>query len=122
MTTNLQHLSLAQVFGEGAFQDAGVLIIQKASLLKLTATISNTPESLIAAILITALTNFAGIITDENNLPITDENNRSFTFDNSEAFELIKIFEWQAFQFDRNNQKCINNQIIVEQYILNEPD
>ena len=112
----MQRLSLAQIFGEGAFQDSSVLIIQKASLLKLTPIPTNSAESLITAILITALANFAGIIADENNQVLTDENNQSISFDNSEVFELIKIIQWQPFQFVRNNQKYINNQIIVQSY------
>lgn len=116
MITNLNSLSLAQLFGEGAYQDASVLIIQKSDLLRLTPKTVNTAESLLVGILITALSNFQGIITGENNQPITDENNQQITFDNSEAFELVKIIEWMPFQFIRNNQKYINNQIIVSAY------
>ncbi|MBN3924002.1 hypothetical protein [Nostoc sp. NMS4] len=118
MTTNLQSLSLTQLFGEGTFQDASVLIIQKASLLRLSPSVNNAAESLLVAILITALNSFQGTITDENNQSISDENNQSITFDNSEAFELIKLIEWKAFQILRNNQKYINNQIIVEGYTI----
>lgn len=114
----MQSLSLNQLFGEGAFQDANTLIIQKASLLRFTPTANNTAESLLVAILITALANFKGEILDEIHQPITDENNQSIIFDNSEAFELIKGIEWQAFQFLRNNQKYINNQIVLEAYTL----
>lgn len=116
MTTNLQHLSLAQLFGDGAYQDTDVIVIEKASLLKLLPSVSNRAESLLVAILITALANFKGVITDENNQAITTETGETITFDNSEAFELIKMIEWQAFGFSRNNQPSINNQIIIEQY------
>lgn len=119
MTTNLNSFSLAQLFGEGAYQDTSVLIIQKSDLLRLTPQTVNTAESLLVAILVTALSNFQGTITDENNQSITDENNQPIIFDNSEAFELIKIFQWMPFQFVRRNEKYINNQIIVEAY---EPD
>lgn len=112
MTTN--YLSLAQLFGEGAIQDSNVLIIQKASLLRLTPLINNTAESILAAILITGLLNFKGVISNSNNQSINDENGQPLTFDNSEFFELIKMLEWKAFQLERNNQKYLNNQIIVE--------
>ena len=118
----MQLLSLTQLFGEGAFQDTNILIIQKASLLKLTTTANNTAESLLVAILITALPNFKENITDKNNQIITDEKNQAITFDNSEAFELIKMIEWQPFGFDRNHQKWINNQVIVEGYSANGAD
>lgn len=117
MTTNLQSFSLAELFGEGVFQDENVLIIQKASLLTLTPSLSNTAESILAGILITAFGNFQGVITDENGQPITDENNQPLTFDNSEAFELLKMIPWKPFFFIRNNQLYIDHQIIVEGYI-----
>lgn len=112
----MESLSLVQLFGEGAFQDENILVIQKSSLLRLTPITDNTAESLLVAILITALQNFQGIITDENNQPIIDENNQSITFDNSEAFELIKIIPWKPFQINRNNQPYILHQIIVFSY------
>lgn len=118
----MQSLSLSNIFGAGAFQDADILVIQKASLSKLTATDNNTTESLLAAILITASSNFKGVITDENNQAITTETGEVIAFDNSEAFELIKIIEWQAFGFNRKGQPFINNQIILEEYSKNVSD
>jgi hypothetical protein len=108
----MQPLTLTQLFGEGAFQDANVLVIQKANLLRLTPNANNTGESLLAAILITALINFRGVITDENNQPIA--------YNNSEAFELIKIIGWSPFFFKRNNQRYMNHQIIVETYTMHD--
>ncbi|MEH2331567.1 hypothetical protein [Nostoc sp.] len=119
MTTNLASLSLADLFGKGASQDANVLIIQKAFLLTLTPLPINTAESLLVGILVTSLFTFAGIITDENNQPFTDENNQPITFDNSEAFELIKMIAWKPFQFNRNGQPYVNNQVIVSFYVPN---
>ena len=112
----MESLSLVQIFGEGSFQDENVLVITKASLLKLISSANNTPESLLVAILITALANFQGIITDENNQPITDESNQAITFDNSEAFELIKMIDWQPFVFIRKNQQYIKHQIIFSSF------
>ncbi|HYX19068.1 MAG TPA: hypothetical protein VE944_32900 [Nostoc sp.] len=115
----MQSLTLEQVFGGGASQNANNLIIQKSSLLRLTPQINNTPESLLAAILITAIANFQGIITDENNQAIIDENNQAIEFDNSEMFELLKIIDWEPFQSTRDGQKYINNQIIIFSYAPN---
>lgn len=117
MTTN--HLSLAQLFGKGAIQNSNVLIIQKASLLRLTPLINNTAESILTAILITGLLNFQGIITNENNQPLMDENNQTIKFDNSDAFELLKIIDWKPFPIIRNEQKFLSNQIIVSIYAPN---
>lgn len=119
MTTNFESLSLTQLFGEGAFQNPTTIVIQKASLAKLTPTVNNSAESLLAAILITALANFKGVISSETFDSITDEHGQPITFDNSETFELIKMSEWEKFQFIRSNQKYINNQIIIEQYSVN---
>jgi hypothetical protein len=116
MTTNLNPLSLAQLFGEGAYQDASVLVIQKSDLLRLTPQANNTAESLLAAILITAYSAFSGTITTGDNQPITTEYGASLTFDNSEAFELLRIIDWTPFQFLRRDEKYINNQIIVDSY------
>lgn len=112
----METLSLAQLFGEGAVQNENTLVIQKSSLLRLTPLANNTAESLITALLITALQNFQGILTDENNQPITDENNQPFTFDNSEIFELIKIIGWKPYRIKRANQLYIANQVIVFNY------
>lgn len=114
MPTN--NLSLSQIFGKGASQDATTLVIQKNDLLRLTPEENNTVESLLAAILITALSAFSGNLTTEQGEEITTENNEPLSFDNSEFFELIKMFPWQPFQITRNNQKYISNQIIIEIY------
>ncbi|MCC5670883.1 hypothetical protein LC653_45845 [Nostoc sp. CHAB 5784] len=114
--TYMQSLSLAQLFGEGAFQDTSVLIIQKTDLLRLTLAANNTAESLLVGILITALNNFQGVITDEDSEPITDENNQPITYDNSEAFEFLQMISWKAFFSTLDNQRYINHQIIVNIY------
>lgn len=115
----MQQLSLTQIFGVGASQDADVLIINKTSLKRLTPTANNTAESLLAAILLTALENFQGSITDENNQPITDETGQCITFDNSEVFEKLGLINWDAF-FTKNGTALFQiNQIIVFSYAPN---
>lgn len=116
----MESLSIEQLFGKGAYQDENVLVINKASLLRLSPTITNSAESLLVGILITALENFQGIITDENNQSITDENNQPITYDNSESFELIKLIGWKPFFFAINTQLYIKNQIIVFSYVKNQ--
>lgn len=116
MTTNLATLSLVDLFGKGATQDENTLVIQKASLITLIPLVTNTADSLLAGILITALNNFKGIIVDENNQSITDESGQSISFDNSESFELPKIIDWKPFFFNRLEQRFVNHQIIVEAY------
>jgi hypothetical protein len=115
----MESISLKGIFGDEVFQDETVIVIQKSSLLKLTPTTNNTGESLLAAILITALQNFEGSLTDSDNQPITDEFNQSITYDNSEAFELLKIVKWYPFAFFRGNRRYINHQIVVSSYATN---
>ncbi|MEH2146250.1 hypothetical protein [Nostoc sp.] len=119
MTTNLQSLSFADLFGKGATQTSDVLVIQKNSLVRLTPQSNNTAESLFAAILITALSAFSGSITTENGEVLTDDTGQSIDYDNTEAFENLKIINWKPFQIVRNGQKYVNNQIIVFLYDAN---
>lgn len=116
----MESLSIVQLFGKGAFQNENNLVIQKSSLLKLTPNINNTAESLLIAILITALRNFQGNITDENNRVITGENNQFVSFDNSSAFELIKIIAWKPFLVIENNQRYVMHQVIIDNYAPNQ--
>lgn len=116
----MESLSLLQLFGEGASQDGSVLVLQKSSLLKLTPNVNNTAESLLTAILITALRNFEGSVTDHNNLAITSQSNQFVFFDNSEAFEFIKMISWKPFILVRKNQRHIMHQIIVSSYAQNQ--
>lgn len=116
----MESLSLVQLFGKGAFQDENNLVIQKASLLKLTPNINNSSESLLTAILITALRNFQGNVTDENNRVITSESNQFVYFDNSSAFELIKMIAWKPFLVLKNNQRYIMHQLIIDNYAPNQ--
>lgn len=115
----MNSLSLAQLFGEGVFQNEENLIINKNSLKGLTPHHSNTANSLLAAIMVTSLSNFQGAIVDENNQAITDENNSPLTFDNSEIFELIKMISWKPYRITRKGQPYILHQIILFSYASN---
>jgi hypothetical protein len=115
----MHELSLKQLFGEGAFQNETSLIIEKSSLLKLIPKANNTAESLLTAILITALENFQGTLTDSDNNPIVDEFNQAVTYDNSENFELLGIMQWRPFIDFRANVREINHQIIVNSHASN---
>lgn len=112
-------LTLQNVFGYNATQNSTTITIYKSDLASvgLTSTTNNTAESLLVAILLKALENFQGILSDENNQPITDENNQLITFDNSEAFEWLKLVAWKPFLTKRNNTPYITNQIIVFSYV-----
>lgn len=112
----MAELNLIQIFGTNATQNDTTLIIQKSDLPLLTPSANNTPESLLIAILLKALSNFSGNILDGNGLPILDSNNQPITFDNSKAYDSLKIFFWNPYGFTRNNQPYIMHQIIVFSY------
>lgn len=119
MITKMQQLSLAQLFGVGAFQDANVLTITKTSRLGLTPSANNTAESLLAASLLTALQNFQGSINDENNQPIMDESGQGITFDNSEVFQELGLINWDAFFTRKGTTLHQTNQGIALLYAPN---
>lgn len=88
-------LSLQQLFGANAIQDSDRLVIDKGNLSQLTASATNTAESLLVAILLNAHSNFEGMIEDEINRVVTDELDRKITFNNSKLYELLNIFHWK---------------------------
>jgi hypothetical protein len=116
-TTKMQTLTLQELFGVNAVQTADELIIKKSDLsaVGLTPTANNRAEQLFVAILLKALENFQGLITDENNIPITDENNFPIEYDNRNIWELLEIFRWGTY-FPEGTTDRIRNQIILHSY------
>lgn len=110
-------LTLAQLFGVNVFQDSQILRINKSDLPLLTPNINNTAESLLVAILLNALRNFSGTITDENNQTITDENNNSIEFDNRGLYRDISIFRWDDQLISKDNILCTRKTIIIHEFI-----
>jgi hypothetical protein len=112
-------LTLAQLFGNSATQSATELVIKKADLVAvgLTATANNRAEQLVVAILLQALSNFEGSLTDENGSLITDENNSPITYDNKSLWELLEIFQWGVYIPDGLMDK-IRHEIIINSYTL----
>lgn len=92
MTTNL---SLHQLFGANAYQDSDRLVINKGDLANLSASASNTAESLLVAVVVNSCKQFEGVIKDENNTPITDKNNTPIIYNNGGIYNLLNIFYWK---------------------------
>jgi len=88
-------LTLEQLFGQGAIQDASILIIQKSSLPGLTASSSNRAEQLLTALILQAYQHFEGTLTDEQGRIITDEQGRTITYDNRALYEKLNLWFWK---------------------------
>ncbi|WP_373525088.1 hypothetical protein [Nostoc sp.] len=116
-------LTLAQLFGDGANQTATELVIRKTDLaaVGMTATANNRAEQLVIAMLLKALENFQGHLTDENGNPITDENNSPIEYDNSQLYELLEIFRWPVYIPD-GDTGVIRNQFVIQSYTLYKID
>ncbi|MEH1971108.1 hypothetical protein [Nostoc sp.] len=113
----MQALTLQELFGVNATQTATELVIKKADLVAvgLTPQTNNRAEQLVVAILLKALENFEGALTDENNNRVTDELNHSITYDNRNLWELLEIFHWGIYIPDGHTDK-MRNQIIIYSY------
>lgn len=113
----MQSLTLKQLFGIKALQTAGELIIEKSDLadVGLTATANNRAEQLLVAILLKALGNFQGYLTDENGNSVTDENNSTIEYNNSQLYELLEIFLFPPYIPD-GNKRVLRNQFVTHSY------
>ena len=113
----MQVLTLAQLFGANAVQTADELIIQKSDLLVvgLTPTANNRAEQLVVAIILKALENFEGVLSDENNNRVTDELEQAITYSNRNLWEILEIFHWGLYISEKDTSR-LRNQIIIHSY------
>ena len=91
----MSQLTVQQIFGVNAYQNAEFLVCNKSDFLNLTNTATNKAESLLAAIILKLHSNFEGSVFDENNSALTDELNRPITFSNFNLYELLNVFYWK---------------------------
>jgi hypothetical protein len=91
--------TLQQVFGTNATQDATTITLTKADLVGLTASASNTAESIIAAIVLTAADN----LTEENRAADTSGDRQCVIVDAGDQLFNDGVSDFQirsfAFQF-----------------------
>ncbi|MBL1199899.1 MAG: hypothetical protein FWK04_12625 [Nostoc sp. GBBB01] len=114
----MQVLTLQDLFGVNAVQTADELIIKKSDLsaVGLTPTANNRTEQLLVAILLKALSNFQGYLTDENGNILADENNASIGYDNRQLYELLEMFRWDAYAKQRNGNVYLTETIVIHSY------
>lgn len=110
----MAQLSLQQLFGANAIQERDRLVIDKGDLFQLTASATNTAESLLVAILLNAHRNFEGNIEHEQGNAITDELGENITFSNSNLYELLNLFYWNHQFITVNDQPKILDTFVIE--------
>jgi hypothetical protein len=116
----MESLTLQQLFGVGAFQDASTLIIQKSNLVRLTnLSTNNTAESLLVAILITALEKFEGELTDPAENSVTDPADNAITYSNKNLYELLELIRWKSYYKQKSNEFYLTDSIIIHQFTPN---
>lgn len=84
------------LFGKGTEQTEQYLIINKAEL-SITPSNDNSAESLLAAMILKASSQYAGILTDENNNPITDHEGNQLTYDNRTLFDSTSLMYYGRY-------------------------
>ncbi len=114
----MQQLTLQQLFGARAYQDSDRLVINKGDLFNLSASATNTAESLLVAIVINACRQFEGNVTDELDRLVTDQLNHPITYNNSKLFELLNVFYWNHQYITSQNTNKILDTFVVEEYAI----
>lgn len=104
------------LFGEGFYQDAEVVVIQKSSLPRLNPSPQNTAESLLAALILQAVSVFSGVLQDQNGEVLTNEDDKPLEFDNSALYELLTVSLWRVFPHTRYGVPAITHTFLVELY------
>ena len=105
---------LQELFGANAYQDINSVVISKLDFCNLTATDSNTAESLLIAIVINACDRFIGTVNDQDGIAITNLDNTPINYDNSALYDLLNIFYWKRQFSQRQFQPKAIDTFIVE--------
>jgi len=109
-----KRLTPDQLFGQGFYQDAEVIRIQKSSLPRLTATSTNTAQSLLISLILLAAGNFSGYLENESGEVLRSESNQPLEFDNSSLYEFLVIRFWQAVPQKKYGLRVIIHTFLIE--------
>lgn len=112
----MPEISHSLLFGEGFYQDSQVIVIQKNSLPGLTASPQNTAESLLAALLLQAVSVFFGVLQNEDGEVLTNENNEPLEFDNSPLYESLTVLLWKAFPQSKYGVPTFTHTFLIQVY------
>lgn len=89
-------MTINDLFGEGSGQTERYLIVNKNSL-DIIPNINNTAESLLAAIILKASSQYRGVLTDLDNNPVTDPEGNTITYDNSILFDSTRLTYYDRY-------------------------
>jgi len=110
------NLTLAQVFGAGATQDATTLTIRKSDLPGLTAAVDNRGEQLLAALLLQLHKHFEGFVTDQQGNRITDPAGTPLTYSNH-IYQNLDASFWKR-QFINGDRPLILDTFVIKNFTL----
>ena len=110
----MSQLTVQQVFGDNAYQDADFLVCNKNDFFKLTKRETNKAESLLVAILLKAFNNYQGQLTDPNDNLVTDSSNAIVDYKHTAEFTHLRY--WKRQYFKRDNQPYLVDTFILEVY------
>lgn len=96
----MQNLTLQQLFGTNASQNATTITIKKSDFAGLTPGANNSAESLLAAILLLAANEFGGRLVDEADFAIVDETGETILYDQRGLYEKLNVGFWRRRYFE----------------------
>lgn len=106
----------ASLFGEGFYQDSQGIVIQKSSLPGLNPSPQNRAESLMAALMLQAVSVFFGVLQGQNGEVLTNENNEPLEFDNSPLYESLTVSLWKAFPHTKYGVPTFTHTFLIQVY------
>lgn len=98
-------LTLQQVFGSNATQNATTVTFLKSELQGLTPQTVNTADSIFAGITNNVWQQFEGNLTDQNGIVVTDQSGISLTYDNHLYYSSTWV-QFNGYYFPRNSLNC----------------
>jgi hypothetical protein len=114
----MQSLTLIELFGVNAVQTADELIIKKSDLsaVGLTPTANNRAEQLLVAILLKALDNFQGELTDPQGNKVLDPQGETINYNNSSRYLTLLIEPWKGYVEKLFGNYRIRNTLIIHHF------
>ncbi|MEH1783264.1 MAG: hypothetical protein V7L26_30075 [Nostoc sp.] len=106
-------LTLQQVFGSNATQNATTVTFLKGDLQGLTPQTVNTADSIFAGIVNNVWQQFEGSLTDQNGITVTDQGGTSVTYDNHLYYDTTKVQFW-GYSFPSGE---INSVFIISEIV-----
>ncbi|MEH1787541.1 MAG: hypothetical protein V7L23_18690 [Nostoc sp.] len=94
-------LTLQQVFGSNATQNATTITFLKSDLQGLTPQTVNTADSIFAGIVNNTWQQFEGVLSDQNGATVTDQNGLPVTYDNHLYYSTTWV-QFGGYYFPRN--------------------